>query len=335
MKFLKYHSIENSYRIKTIDAIVEQGLDDGEFVVQEKAHGANLSFWYDGSSIKSAKRSGFIDDNFYDYEGVAEKYTGPMEKLYGLLKENKHVFQVMVVYGELIGGIYPHKDVSKDTSATRIQKGIFYSPHNDFYAIDMALDGQLLDIDTFSLFMEQTNFLYAKPIFKGTFQECMSYPNKFQSQIPVWLGLPEINDNCCEGIVIKPVQPKFFGNSERVVLKNKNEKWAEKAKQKKRPSKQKPVISDAANQLWESMEQLVTENRLRNVISKIGKIEQSDFGKLMAAFSKDALEDFNKDYEDPFKSLDKKEQKHLSRQLNNACSKRIRANFLNIIDGTF
>jgi len=334
MKFKKYHSIENSYRKIAIDAIFEQKLDGGEFVVQEKAHGANLSFWYDGNSLKSAKRSGFIKDNFYDYEHVEEKYKDHMANLYGLLKD-QYDFQTLIVYGELIGGSYPHNDVPKDKSATRIQKGIFYAPHNDFYAIDMAIDGELLDIDTFTTYMEQVGFLYAKTIFRGTFQECLSYPNKFQSQISNWLGLPEIKDNFCEGTVIKPVKPLFFGNTERVILKNKNEKWAEKAKQKKRGPKPKPVISDAANQLWEKMEQFVTENRLRNVISKTGKIEKSEFGKLMAAFSKDIYEDFYKDHESDFKALDKKERKHLSRQLNNACSKMIRADFLNIIDGTF
>ena len=335
MIFKKYHTIENSYRKKTIDAIIEQGLDDGQFVVQEKAHGANLSFWFDGENISSAKRSGFIDDDFYDYKVVEQKYKTHMEKLYELLKDNAYDFQVLVVYGELIGGSYPHSDVPKDKSATRIQKGIFYSPHNDFYAIDMALDGQLLDIDTYSNYMEQVGFLYSKTIFRGTFQECLAYPNQFQSQIPVWLGLPEIKDNCCEGTVVKPVTPLFFRNTERVILKNKNEKWAEKAKQKKRGPKPKPVISDAANKLWEELESFVTHNRLRNVLSKIGKIEKSDFGKLMAAFSRDILEDFNKDFEKDFKVLEKKEQKHLSRQLNNACSKMIRAEFLNIVDGTF
>ena len=48
MRFRKYLDIENSYRKKFIDIVVAEKLDKGEFVVQEKAHGANLSFWYDG-----------------------------------------------------------------------------------------------------------------------------------------------------------------------------------------------------------------------------------------------------------------------------------------------
>jgi Rnl2 family RNA ligase len=335
MKFIKYPEIENSYRKKILNLISEYGYDTGEFVVQEKAHGANLSFWYDGAEIKSAKRSQFIKDNFYDYESVAEKYKPYIIKLYETLKADNYEFDILAVYGELIGGTYPHKEVEKKSSATRIQKGIYYTPDNDFYAIDMSLDGKLQDIDTFNKYMEQIDFLYAKTIFRGTFQECVAHPNKFQSKISQWLGLPEISDNCCEGIVIKPVSPKYFGNGDRLVLKNKNEKWAEKAKQKKRPQKAKLVLSDEANELWGNLESYATANRLRNVISKIGEIKKTDFGKLMATFSQDVLADFNKDHEHAFKCLEKKEQKHLTRQLNSICSKMIRKNLLNIVDGNF
>jgi len=334
MKFIKYPEIENSYRKKYLDAISEHGFETGEFVVQEKAHGANLSFWYDGTEIASAKRSSFIKDNFYDYESVAEKYKPYVVKLYDTLKKDNFDFNILAVYGELIGGTYPHNEVEKNTSATRIQKGIFYTPNNDFYAIDLSIDGKLLDIDTFNKYMEQIGFLYAKTIFRGTLQECLAYPNKFQSKISEWLGLPEIPDNCCEGIVIKPVLPQFMGN-ERLILKNKNEKWAEKAKQKKRPQKQKLILSIEAEKLWSCLERFVTANRLRNVISKMGEIKKTDFGKLMAAFSQDALADFFKDHEHAFKCLEKKEQKYLTRQLNNACSTIIREDFLNIIDGSF
>jgi len=150
MRFRKYSDIENSYRKKFMDMIVAEKYDEGEFVVQEKAHGANLSFWYDGENLKSAKRSCFIEGNFYDHEPVEAKNTERVKKLYAILKKEGIDFSELAVYGELIGGTYPHKNVEKDTSATRIQKGIFYSPHNEFYAIDVAIDGRLLDVDKFN-----------------------------------------------------------------------------------------------------------------------------------------------------------------------------------------
>ncbi|RZB34777.1 MAG: hypothetical protein SRB1_00545 [Desulfobacteraceae bacterium Eth-SRB1] len=335
MKFRKYFDIENSYRKKFLDILAVEKLDKGEFVVQEKAHGANLSFWYDGKELKSAKRTGFIKDNFYDYMPVEVKNRERVKKLYAILKKEGCDFIELAVYGELIGGTYPHKDVEKDASATRIQKGIFYTPYNEFYAIDAAIDGKLLDVDKFNQVMEKAGFLYAKTIFRGTFEECLKYSNGFPSQISVWLGLPELQDNICEGVVIKPVIPKFLSDRTRVVLKNKNEKWAEKAKARDMPRKPQIKISEKGGELFNEIESLITENRLRNVLSKIGPIGQKEFGKLIHLFSKDILEDFFKDYLKEYNGLEKKERKQLTRKLSQQCAELIRLNFINIIDGEF
>ena len=42
--FKKYHSIENSYRTEFINRIKGHMFWNETFIVQEKAHGANLSF---------------------------------------------------------------------------------------------------------------------------------------------------------------------------------------------------------------------------------------------------------------------------------------------------
>ena len=335
MRFKKYLDIENSYRKKFIDVVVAEKLDEGEFVVQEKAHGANLSFWYDGKDLRSAKRSGFIEDNFYDYEPVEAKNRERVEKLYAILKKEGCDFSELTIYGELIGGTYPHTDVEKDTSATRIQKGIFYSPHNEFYAIDVAIDGQLLDVDKFNQVMEKAGFLYAKTLSRGTFEECLKYSNNFPSRISVWLDLPELEDNICEGVVIKPVIPKFLSDITRVILKNKNEKWAEKAKARDRPKKPPVTLSAKGKELFGEMGNLITENRLRNVLSKIGPIGQKEFGKLIQLFSKDILDEFFKDHMEKYNGLEKKEQKQLTRKLSQKCAELIRLNFMNIVDGEF
>jgi len=335
MRFRKYFDIENSYRKKFLDILAVEKLDKGEFVVQEKAHGANLSFWYDGKDLKSAKRSSFIQDNFYDYMPVEDKNRERVKKLYAILKKEGCDFSELAVYGELVGGTYPHKDVEKDTSATRIQKGIFYTPHNEFYAIDVAIDGQLIDVDKFNQVMEKAGFLYAKTIFRGTFAECLKHSNSFPSQISVWLGLPELEDNICEGVVIKPAIPKFLSDKTRVILKNKNEKWAEKARARDRPKKPKMTLSEKGEELFNEMESLITENRLRNVLSKTGPIGQKEFGKLIQLFSKDILDDFFKDYLDEYNGLAKKEQKQLTRKLSQKSAELIRLNFMNIVDGEF
>ena len=72
MEFKKYKSIENSYQDGFISSIIEQGFGDLEFVIQEKVHGANLSFITDGQNILSAKRTELILDSeeFYSSKFV-------------------------------------------------------------------------------------------------------------------------------------------------------------------------------------------------------------------------------------------------------------------------
>ncbi len=335
MNFKKYQDIDNSDRKKTLDYFAAEKATEGKFVVQEKAHGANLSFWYDGNELKSAKRGGFIDDDFYNYKQVEERNEARVKRAWELLKEKGFSFGVLTIYGELIGGTYPHPDVEKDKSATKVQKGIFYSPSNEFYAIDMALDCELADVDTFAETMEKAGFLYAKTVFAGTFEECLKHPNRFQSRISGWLGLPPIEDNVCEGVVIKAVQPRFLSDRTRVILKNKNEKWAEKAMKKNRPGKPPEKLSDEASTLLSELDSLTTENRLRNVLSKFGPVKDKDFGTLIQLFAEDVLKDFNKDREQSFAALEKKEQKQLTQKLSQRCAYIIRTNFRNILDGEF
>ena len=43
--FNKYNSIENSYRKEFLERLERNGLLDETYVVQEKVHGANLSYF--------------------------------------------------------------------------------------------------------------------------------------------------------------------------------------------------------------------------------------------------------------------------------------------------
>ena len=70
-------------------------------------------------------------------------------------------------------------------------------------------------------------FIYAKTLFKGSLSDCLAYPNAFKTTIPGEYNLPELDGNTCEGVVIRPAQPHFLRNGSRVIIKNKNEKWAE------------------------------------------------------------------------------------------------------------
>lgn len=337
MDFKKFTSIENSYRQKEIQSI-QINFPGAQFVVQEKIHGSNFSFWTDGETIRCAKRSGFIkeNENFMDYEIVLDRHGKDILELFKNLKEEKYLvedLQELTLFGEIYGGTYPHPDV-KALSVTRIQKGVFYSPDVNFIAFDIKANGNYVPFKKFKAACMVGKIPFLDSIFEGTLEECLAVGNKYQTTLPAMHGLPEIENNTCEGNVIRPLDVLYFGNGQRVILKNKNEAFSEK--KNKGGSAPKPPVEVPAHIQELQLEgvRYITENRLRNVLSKVGEVKQKDFGKLLGMFSKDVMEDFGKD-EPKVLELDNKEKKMVTRLINTECGNMIRPNFLNIIDGNF
>ncbi|MDR1679916.1 MAG: hypothetical protein LBR81_09110 [Prevotellaceae bacterium] len=172
---------------------------------------------------------------------------------------------------------------------------------------------------------------YAKTLFEGTIEECLAYPNAFQSCIADWLGLPPVVDNVCDGVVIRPVVPVFLGNGSRLLLKNKNSRFAEKKSVKKR----QPALSvettysrELSDMLLIS-EEYVTENRLNNTVSKVAELSfPKDMGKLIGLLSSDVLEDFLKEHSGSYASLEKSEQKILNKHINKQATNLIKSVYM-------
>jgi Rnl2 family RNA ligase len=119
-------------------------------------------------------------------------------------------------------------------------------------------------------------------------------------------------------VVIRPVVPVFLPNGSRVLLKNKNSRFAEKKSVKKRTPKLfvEPTYSEALNAQLTETEAYITENRLNNVVSKIGQVSvPRDMGKLIGLLSKDALDDYLKEHANDYALLEKSEQKILNRHI--------------------
>ncbi|WP_027386695.1 RNA ligase, Rnl2 family [Chryseobacterium gregarium] len=321
MIFKTYNTIENAYQARVIDQIRLQGFGDEVFIVQEKVHGANLSFFTDGKEIKMAKRTAFIeqDEKFYNAHDILERYRKNVIHIFEKVKAVYPDMETVVIYGELFGGGYKHKEVAPVKDAIKVQKGIEYAPYNEFYGFDIKLNGTTyLDTDLANQIFEETGFFYAKVLFQGTLEEALKFPNAFDSKIPAWLGLPEIEDNRCEGTIIKTLKTRYFGNGARVIVKNKNEKWTEKSKmvKKDRPTRKDVHFSGKAQEIWEEIRNYVTVNRLNNVVSKTGEFEPEMVGKIIGLFAQDILEDFEKDFPEAFAAIEKEEQKRINKKLN-------------------
>lgn len=330
MELKKYNSIENSYQEKFVDRIKFLGLHQERFILQEKVHGANFSIHINGNEIKMAKRTDFIlpDEKFFNAELVLEKYRKNIVELFNEIKTEFPETEKISIFGELFGDGYKHPDIKKIDGAIKVQKGIEYAPFNDFYAFDILInDSEYLDVETANQFFENHHFFYAKTLFEGNLEEALNFPKEFNSLIPKWLNLPEIENNQCEGVVIKPIKTMFFGNGLRIILKNKNEKWSEKVKIEKQEI-QKTPLSKSAKKVLEDISSFINLNRLNNLMSKIGNFEPKLIGKINGLFVQDALEDYMKEFSTNYESLEKEEQKKINKQINSIAINMVKKEFL-------
>ena len=325
INFKKYSSIDNVITRDFMERVWAEMPADLEWVVQEKVHGANTSFLCDGEEVRFAKRTSVLsgDENFYDFLSLLEAYKPKVLSLFKRIRETHPAVTAISVFGEMFGGRYAHEGVPAVKGMTLIQKGVNYTPVHEFYGFDIYLfDGETgcyLSVDEVNSLFKAEGFFYARTLKRGSLAECLKYPNAFQSKISQWLGLPDIDDNICEGVVIRPVTPQYLRNGSRVLIKSKNARFAEKESVKTRNKLfTEPVpYSDSLKAMLPELEAYVTENRLNNVISHIGEVTlPKDFGKIMGMFSKDILEDFMKEHGGAYTALDKCEQKSLNRELN-------------------
>ncbi len=328
--FTKYTSIENSYRTEFLNRIKAHDYWDALYVVQEKAHGSNLSFWTEnGQEFYAAKRSGLLasDESFYNHQLLLERHQASFKSIYQSIKVDYPDIKSMGIYGEVIGGSYAHKEVARTKNAIKVQKGIYYCPSNAFYAFDIKINGQqYLPIDYINQLFEENDLLFARTLFEGTLEACLEYPNLFDSTIPNILGLPSISPNTCEGVVIKSKEQLLFRNGSRVILKNKNDQWSERIKVD-RSAKKEIQLPEQVVELQTAISSYVNENRLNNVLSKIGEVTIEDFGLVIGSFNKDVLEDFMKDYGAELAALDKKDRKLVTKSIGPSSARLIRSFF--------
>ena len=331
MKFYKYSSITNHYQKKDVmKAQVEMKLQNVEnkWIVTEKIHGVNFGIMTDGSEIIYSKRTSIIgeDASFFSWQKAfdKEKDEKKVKEIYKHIKGlYKNVSQI-TIHGELFGGVYPHKEVKKETNIKKVQKDVYYSPKTNFLAFDVSYiigeEKKYLDKDLFFGILKKYNFDFIPMRYCGTLEECLEQPNSFESLIHKMYKLPPIENNICEGIVIAPVKRfKLYGNdSSYAIFKSKNEKFKEKSKGKnKGKNGRQPNIDPALLELISKISCYVNQNRLNNVISKIGDVTMKDFKQVLIEFNNDVYDDYEKENSklDVSKDDKKKIDKYINKQI--------------------
>jgi Rnl2 family RNA ligase len=211
------------------------------------------------------------------------------------------------IYGELFGGVYPHPEV-KDLGRQPIQKGVYYTPDIEFCAFDVQLvvrDQERkpwLNYRTAMDLFSKCGIFHAQPLVEGTRDECLKMDIRINSTIPARLGLPPLEQNQMEGIVIKSVEPLFFPVKHkfppRAIVKKKNAKFEEvNPKCETQWEAARRERKTAIETLLTEVERYINVNRLNNLESKIGPVTRANAKEAGVALAEDALKDLAKDYE--------------------------------------
>lgn len=332
-QFFKYPSIENSYNHKFVDRIKFEGYDKEEYCITEKIHGTNtqVAYYTDNDEFVYGTRERVLPRNekCYNAQEIFEGLKNKMRSIVNLLQQKcVNNVKVVIFFGELYGGAYPHKEVNKDNHAIKVQKGVFYSQHNQWRAFDIAfkLKGEkhmhFLSWSDFISACEKVNLDHVPLLgICLSLDEALQFPNDKLSEVYKLNDLPEIEDNVMEGVVIKPLSKDLWIGSHRVILKNKNDKFKEKWREKK-PDIQEEM-PEIVKQAITEISAYINENRVNNVISHLGEVSVKDIGKIIGLSSQDALEDYKKEY-GTLNMMEKSEEKMVTRYLNKEMSKIVR-----------
>jgi Rnl2 family RNA ligase len=127
LSFRGYTSISNvDENAKVVQMQIENFFSPSvEWIYTEKVHGANFQIATNGRDIQYAKRTSVLSDGekFFEWETIREKERAKALAMHRLLCEHyEAAIEEVVVFGEIFGGTYEHKDVPK-TGLKHVQKG--------------------------------------------------------------------------------------------------------------------------------------------------------------------------------------------------------------------
>lgn len=281
--FTSFPSLDNTYQEKLIHQVELLGLHTKPYMVTEKLHGANFSFWVsmldnNEVNIQCARRTDFIEDGekFFNFRPVLEKYRNRLVQLHGLLKGD------FILYGELFGG--------------NVAAGMCYPLDQDFAGFDIVMQKLNAPLDKLDMrYMLDAVGIPAVP-FIGvypTLSEALAVNESFTSKL-IREGFDGSEAHMeAEGIVIEPITPEFFNSGSRIYFKKKTTRFLEKGGNKI-PKPKEALPPELESILLQSFE-YITKPRFEAVASKIGEVSIKDIGKLTGLLTQDILTDMQKD----------------------------------------
>jgi Rnl2 family RNA ligase len=316
----KYPKINN---IAELTRDFAAAFNDDTYAVTEKIHGANTSCEYDIDldtyTYYSRNNQILYEDSFYGVQNIFDSLRPKFKHIGKMLKEVDKDISRVLFFGEVFGGNYPHPEVGKIPGAKMIQRGVYYSAQNHWKCFDIFACHP--DLEYFPLSQSMMFHLTGAvdlptvPILAvcNSLKEALKYPNDGESIVYKDYGLPKIEDNIMEGVVIKSWSGKdisIYGT--RAIFKNKNVRFSEKAKTEKIKA-----LEDYPEEIKTCLEKCmvyINENRVHSAMSKIGECTPKSIGVVIKDTMLDALEDIKKEVPE-FNTLDNGQQNIVTRAL--------------------
>lgn len=318
MEFKKFSEIEN-LTPTLIQEIRDQGLDKGIWCVSGKLDGCNFQIAIDlDGSVHYGSRNQELGryDNFNGWQHVIQRddmenktraLKAELEKsvLKDIASQGPYVF---IVFFELIGGVYRHKDVPPVKGACKLQGRVNYCPDNKMVCIGAFYyqpkegeegTGDYLPPLDVNKACEAVGLYHMQVKAVLPFDDAIQYPNDYEDTTGVDLfGLPPLEHNITEGVVLLPVIPGRFRNGSRLIAKNKNQIFLERGVKTNKVKNPPEPMNELEEQWFNTYMEYVTESRMMSVLSKMdtSNINGKDFGRLLNAFIEDADKDFQKEY---------------------------------------
>ncbi|MBK6696071.1 MAG: RNA ligase [Myxococcales bacterium] len=242
----------------------------GIWVATEKVHGAQVVVGCDGSETHIGKRKAWLADGepFFGWQLLRAELAAAARGVHAALASPRAVR----LYGELFGGAYPHPAVPPSPGISAVQTGIWYSPNLHFALFDVVVETAADDAAEFLAHSEVERLAAAHGLLvvplvgRGPRSVVDALPIRAPTRVPAWFGLPPIEGNVAEGLVLKP--DVRAAPSDRFVIKRKIVEFDDARFDEATPFEADVVLG--VGELASHAARLVNDARVASARSKVG-----------------------------------------------------------------
>ncbi|MFO0669854.1 MAG: RNA ligase family protein [Polyangiaceae bacterium] len=242
----------------------------GIWVATEKVHGAQLVVGCDGNETRIGKRKAWLEDGepFFGWQLLRARLGAAARGIHAALGAPRAVR----IYGELFGGAYPHPAVPPSPGISAVQTGIWYSPNLHFALFDVIVETATDDAGEFLAHSEVERLAAAHDLLvvplvgRGPRSVVDALPVRAPTRVPAWFGLPTLEGNVAEGLVLKP--DVRAAPNDRIVIKRKIAEFDDARFDEATPFEADVVLS--VTQLASHAASLVNDARVASARSKVG-----------------------------------------------------------------